>query len=277
MSPVWFKSGGISMPVGMGVLCLSIGFIIFCVYYFMDLKLDRQEEAIQETKKEGFKVSDLKQIFTSRVFFIVAALCVCFYVSIFPFQKFAVGMLSSRLAIAPEAASQLFKFFPMGAMVLTPLLGYFLDTRGRGATMLILGSLLMMICHTIFAVTPDSMFSFPIAVTAIIILGVSFSLVPASLWPSIPKLVDGKVLGSAFAVIFWFQNMGLMAVPLLIGYTLQKTNVGVSVAAGGVYNYTVPMLIFASFGVLAICLAFWLKAEDKRKGYGLELPNKKKA
>lgn len=208
---------------------------------------------------------------------VVAALCVLFYSAIFPFQKFATGMLESRLGMTTAEASGLFSYFPIGAMVLTPLLGWFIDNKGKAATMLMLGSLLVIVCHLIFALTPAGTFSFPIALTAIIVLGVSFSLVPASLWPSVPKLVDNKVLGSAYSIIFWIQNIGLMLTPFLIGWALKASNPGVAeqIAAGEAvkYNYTVPMLIFAGFGVLALFLAFYLKALDKQKGYGLELPN----
>jgi hypothetical protein len=292
-----------------------------------------------------------------------------YYSAIFPFQKFAVDMLSSRLEISAKAASNLFSYFPIGAMALTPLLGFFLDTRGKGASMLIIGALLMMTCHLIFALTPN--FTYGIAICAIVILGISFSLVPAALWPSVPKLVDTKVLGSSYAVIFWIQNIGLLGVPILIGATLDRTNPGVGknlsqvkieidaidtfqqelanpdtyhsttqdfgnalkqditdlqlvyrnyekrmdkivkirkdinlilanykelpeqqaqiiagiqasinkleeVKGSTLYNYRKPMLIFASFGVLALLLGVLLKIEDKRKGYGLELPNRKK-
>ena len=187
-------------------------------------------------------------------------------------------MLQSKsgLAGAPIELNVLFMFFPIGAMLLTPLLGYFLDTRGKGATMLIYGALLMTACHLTFALVPGASITFPLALTAIVLLGISFSLVPASLWPSVPKLVENKVLGSAYAIIFWIQNVGLLTVPLLIGFVLQKSNPGVDITAGGVYNYSTVMFFFASFGILALMLGFWLRAEDKKGGYGMELPNKKK-
>ena len=141
--------------------------------------------------------------------------------------------------------------------------------------MLIIGALLMCGCHLIFALAPLNHF---IAYVAIVILGISFSLVPAALWPSVPKLVENRYLGSAYSVIFWIQNIGLLSFPILIGWSLKASNPGVSeqIKAGveGVsYNYTVPMLIFASLGVLAFILGLWLKDEEKKKGYGLELPN----
>ena len=134
-----------------------------------------------------------------------------------------------------------------------------MEQTGKGASLLILGAILMITCHLVFALVPLTK---PIAYTAIILLGVSFSLVPAALWPSVPKLVEERYLGSAYSVIFWIQNIGLMAFPIIIGWSLDKT--------GG---YTVPMLIFSSLGGAALLLGLWLKVEDKKKGYGLELPN----
>ena len=147
--------------------------------------------------------------------------------------------------------------------------------------MLILGSLLMIVCHLTFALVLPLYPSKAVAFAAIILLGISFSLVPASLWPSIPKIMDKRFLGSAYSLIFWVQNFGLSGTPMLIGWALEKSNPGVAaqIAAGveGVsYNYTLPMLIFASLGGLALLFSLWLKGMDKRNGYGLELPNIRK-
>lgn len=262
----------ISTPVLFCVILLFIGLIATCVYFFMDKKLEQQMGESGEEPEEPFKISDIGKLFTSKVFLIVAGLCVLYYSAIFPFQKFAANMLENRLNISNEAASDIFSWFPIGAMLLTPLLGAFLDHKGKGATMLIIGSILMCCCHLVFALVPVEHFTPFIAYSAIIVLGISFSLVPAALWPSVPKLVANRYLGSAYSVIFWIQNVGLMAFPILIGWSLQITNVGVTDPKG--YNYTVPMLIFAALGVLAFILAILLKAEDKKKGYGVELPNK---
>lgn len=258
-----------------GLLC--IGLISFIVYSIMDSKLDKQlGETASEEAEEPFKISDLGILFTSKTFLIVASLCVLYYSAIFPFQKFATSMLENRLDMATEDASALFSWFPVGAMILTPLLGWFLDNKGKGASMLIVGALLMSICHLIFALYPldGSSSSFVIAYIAIIVLGISFSLVPAALWPSVPKLVENRYLGSAYSVIFWIQNIGLWAFPIIIGNALVWANPGVE--AGGEYDYKVPMLIFASLGVFAFFLGIWLKAENRKNGYGLEDPNIKK-
>ncbi len=264
-------------PVAVVGLLLCVGFLTYLVFTFMDRKLDRQLDASGEGPAEEFKVSDLGKLFSSPTFMIVALLCVIYYSAIFPFQKFAVPMLQSTLGMTAQAASDLFRWFPIGAMVFTPLLGAFLDFRGKGATMLILGAILMGVCHLIFALVPLTPV---IAYTAIILLGISFSLVPAALWPSVPKLVEQRYLGSGYSVIFWIQNIGLWGFPIIIGSALQAANPGVSeqIRAGVdvSYNYTVPMLIFASLGVLAFMLGLWLKVLDKKRGFGLELPNVKK-
>lgn len=262
-------------PVAVCCTLLCIGLLTFLVYVFMDKKLDKQIGEMSTEPEDPFHISDIGKLFTSKTFLIVAFLCVLYYSAIFPFQKFATGMLESRLGLSATDAAAVFSWFPIGAMVLTPLLGAYLDHKGKGATMLIIGALLMCGCHLIFALAPLNHF---IAYVAIVILGISFSLVPAALWPSVPKLVENRYLGSAYSVIFWIQNIGLLSFPILIGWSLKASNPGVSeqIKAGveGVsYNYTVPMLIFASLGVLAFLLGLWLKAEDKKKGYGLELPN----
>ncbi len=266
--------GDISKPVLFVLILLFIGLICFMTYYFFDKKLEKQLGERGDEPEEPFKIGDLGILFTSKTFLIVSGLCVLYYSAIFPFQKFAANMLECRLNITNTEASDIFSYFPIGAMILTPLLGAFLDRKGKAATMLILGSLLMIACHMIFALVPAAYFTKVVAYSAIVILGVSFSLVPAALWPSVPKLVENRYLGSAYSVVFWIQNIGLMLFPMLIGWSLTVTNK--DVANPMEYNYTVPMLIFASLGVLAFVLGIWLKAEDKKKGYGLELPNIKK-
>ena len=274
MSPrIAERFDSVSTPVLFCLILLLVGLISFIVYSLMDKKLDKQIGESGIEPEDPFKISDIGKLFTSRTFLIVAGLCVLYYSAIFPFQKFAANMLESRLQITSTAASDIFSWFPIGAMILTPLLGAFLDNKGKGATMLIIGAILMCCCHLVFALVPAEAFSKPIAYSAIIVLGVSFSLVPAALWPSVPKLVENRYLGSAYSVIFWIQNIGLMCFPMLIGWSLDKSNPGVTDPLQ--YNYTIPMLIFASLGVFAFLLGLWLKAEDRKKGYGLELPNKK--
>ena len=261
----------VSRSVAFSVFLLLIGLISFIVYAFMDKKLETEMGTKGEEKDDPFKISDLKYIFSSKVFWIVSLLCVLYYSAIFPFQKYAINMLQCNLGVTAQEAGFVFFVFPLGAAAVTPILGNYLDKKGKGATMLIFGAILMIICHLTFALVLPATQSEIVAYGAIILLGISFSLVPASLWPSVPKLVDNKLLGSAYAVIFWIQNIGLYAFPMIIGAVLTESNPGVDNPLD--YNYTVPMLVFAGLGVLALVLGLTLKALDAKHHYGLELPN----
>lgn len=262
----------VSRPVAASLLLVCIGLICFISYGFMDKKLDAQ--GAEEEKDDPFKVSDIGKILSLRMFWVVALLCVLYYSAIFPFQKYAINMLQCNLHFTAEQAGQVFFMFPLGAAAVTPFLGNFLDRKGKGASMLILGAVLMIVCHLIFAFVVPTTQSVIITLAAIIVLGISFSLVPAALWPSVPKLIDGKLLGSAYALIFWIQNIGLYAFPMIIGSVLKASNPGVTDPLK--YNYTVPMVVFASLGVAALFLGLYLKAIDHKGGYGLEEPNIKK-
>ena len=262
----------VSRPVAASLLLVCIGLICFISYGFMDKKLDAQ--GAEEEKDDPFKVSDIGKILSLRMFWVVALLCVLYYSAIFPFQKYAINMLQCNLHFTAEQAGQVFFMFPLGAAAVTPFLGNFLDRKGKGASMLILGAVLMIVCHLIFAFVEPTTQSVIITLAASIVLGSSFSLVPAALWPSVPKLIDGKLLGSAYALIFWIQNIGLYAFPMIIGSVLKASNPGVTDPLK--YNYTVPMVVFASLGVAALFLGLYLKAIDRKGGYGLEEPNIKK-
>ena len=262
--------GSVVAPLGFCGALLVIGLINFIIFGVMDTKFDKDLVAAglatdEKSPEDEFHVSDLGTIFKSKMFWIVAMLCVLYYSAIFPFQRYATNFLEETLAIDAASAARMFSCFPILAMCLTPFLGIFLDRKGKGATMLMIGSVIMIVCHLCFAfVLP----AFPhkwLALLLIVVLGVSFSLVPAALWPFVPKILDEKILGSAYCLIFWVQNIGLCFVPKIIGSLRQST--------GG---YLIPMIVFSSFGILAFIFSIMLKAEDKKKGYGLELPNIRK-
>ena len=187
-----------------------------------------------------------------------------------------------------QSAETVFAVFPLLAVGITPILGNYVDHKGKAASMLVMGSVLLILCHLTFAFVLPGFKGNPVggitvAYLTILVLGASFSLVPASLWPSVPKLVDAKIIGSAYALIFWIQNIGLWLFPLLIGKVLDRTNPQlVSDLKNGVitpeeaataYDYTAPLVMLACLGGAALILGFVLKIVDKKKGYGLEEPN----
>lgn len=175
-----------------------------------------------------------------------------------------------------QSAESVFAVFPLLAVAITPVLGNYIDHKGKAATMLVLGSLLLIFCHLTFAfVLPlfkgSAVAGFVVAYLTILVLGASFSLVPAALWPSVPKLVPEKIIGSAYSLIFWIQNIGLWLFPMLIGKILDATNVGVTDPTK--LNYTAPLIMLACLGVAAFFIGLVLKIVDKKKGFGLEEPN----
>lgn len=287
--------GSVVTPVAFCTVLLLIGLITYVIFTLMDTKLDQQiGKDTKAANDEEFNASDVKRIFSSQIFWVVALLCVLYYSAIFPFQAYGAEMLQCNIGdISAQEASNIFRWFPIGAAVVTIFLGNFLDNKGKGATMLIYGALLLIACHLIFAFLLPATHSKTLAYCTIVILGISFALVPAALWPSVPKIIEEKVLGSAYCLIFWVQNIGLCLVPLLIGYVLDAVNASNPVVQSEIaqldkwkemgqdapadffihYDYTIPMIIFAGFGILALIFAIYLKNLDKRKNYGLEKPN----
>jgi MFS family permease len=275
---IWMS--GVSKPVLLALVMLCIGMIAFFLYTIQDKKLDKSvaaEAALSGTSgdEESFKLSDILFIIKNRGWWFIAILCVLFYSAVFPFLKYASDLMVNKFDVNPLVAGSIPALLPFGTILLTPFFGNVYDRKGKGASIMIIGAILLIAVHALFSV-PFLNFK-PVAIALIIILGIGFSLVPSAMWPSVPKIIPEKQLGTAYAMIFWVQNWGLMGVPALIGWVLDKYCITGTRLVDGVsipnYNYTLPMIIFTCFGILALIFAFLLKAEDKRKGYGLELPN----
>ncbi|MDD3280520.1 MAG: MFS transporter [Bacteroidales bacterium] len=281
--PIAKYFGTVSMPLLIGLIMACIGLISFFIYTFQDKKLDASQAKFDIDndvidQEEAFSIRDIGKIITNKGWWFIAILCVLFYSAVFPFLKYATDLMIQKFNINEDWAGLIPALLPFGTIILTPFFGNIYDRKGKGATIMIIGSLILIFVH--------SMFSLPflnqtgIAIILVILLGIGFSLVPSAMWPSVPKIIPEKQLGTAYSLIFWVQNWGLMGVPALIGWVLNTYcitgQIIVNNTAVNTYNYTIPMLIFTGFGLLALVFAFLLKAEDKKKGYGLELPNIKK-
>ncbi len=263
----------LSAPVMLGLGLLVAGFVAFIWYTFMDRKLEVSEGVKDEVSaEEEFKVRDILFIIKNKGFWLIALLCVLFYSGVFPFLYYATDLMINKYGVAEEFAGSIPGLLPFGTIILTPFFGNIYDRKGKGATIMLIGSIMLLIAHLVFAI--PALDNYLLAIGLIIFLGVTFSLVPSAMWPSVPKIIPEKQLGTAYALIFWVQNWGLMGVPLLIGIVLDRyCQVLDGEGKFMYYDYTIPMLIFAATGFLAIIVAIMLKAEDKKKGYGLELPN----
>ncbi|MEI6575049.1 MAG: MFS transporter [Bacteroidota bacterium] len=280
--PIALAFHHVAAPVLICLIMLCIGLIAFFIYTFEDKKLDASVAADNAGRdvepEEEFKMGDILEIVKNRGWWYIAILCVLFYSAVFPFLKYATDLMVNKFGVSPYWAGAIPGLLPFGTILLTPVFGGIYDKKGKGATIMIIGAVLIILVHLLFSVAIFN--SYFVAIALILILGVGFSLVPSAMWPSVPKIIPERQLGTAYALIFWVQNWGLMGVPLLIGWVLDKYCVTGTVMIDGqlstTYNYTIPMLIFTSFGVLALVFAFLLKAEDRKKGYGLEQPNIKK-
>lgn len=366
-----------SSPILWAFVLMFIGVIAFVMYIFLDLKLEKSEKEIEVDEEEPFRLRDIVSIIKNRGFWYIAILCVLFYSAVFPFLYYATDFMINKYRVAPEVAGIIPSLLPFGTIFLTPLFGGIYDKKGKGATIMILGAFLLIFVHVVLAI--PILDNWILASSMVVVLGIAFSLVPSAMWPAVPKIIPEKRLGTAYAVIFWIQNIGLMLVPLLLGIVLDATNPSVATnkalirssveqsystllaqnnitldademkravettttsvvdsvvktsfyeeiehsatqkedvkneilervaAAGGKlksaenqsveineiqqiiteqtyqvieknklnirYNYQADILIFAMLGVLSLIFAFLLKREDRKKGYGLELPN----
>lgn len=270
--PIAKKFNYIPAPVLLGAALLCIGFLSFMVYTIMDKKLDSEKsDRLSSEDEESFKLSDVKVILTNKGFWLIALLCVLFYSCVFPFLKYATDLMVNKFDVDIKIAGIIPGLLPFGTILLTPLFGGIYDKKGRGATIMIIGAFLLLFVHLMFSIPVLN--NWILAVILMIILGIGFSLVPSAMWPSVAKIIPEKQLGTAYALIFWIQNIGLMGVPFMVGKVLE--NFCKTTAADGSvsYDYTLVMILFSALAFLSILVAYALKKEDRIKGYGLEKKN----
>jgi MFS family permease len=245
-----------------------------CLWFYIlfDIKLDKEvKEKEAASPEDEFRLSDIGKIIKIPAFIYITLLCVTFYSAVFPFLKFAPDMMVNKFGFDPEVGGRIAAILPLGTILFTPLFGLFTDFKGKSASVMILGSLLIILVHLSFAFTNITPY------VPMFILGIGFSLVPAAMWPSVAKIVETNKIGSAYGLMFSVQNIGLWLFPLLIGVVLDRSNPGITqemIDSGtAFYNYTNPSIMLAFLGILGILFAILLKREDKRAGIGLELPN----
>ncbi len=297
-SVVAVGSTDLSFPLMIGLSLLVLGMIAFLVFAVFDKRLDKQNEGVAEESgdEEKFSFKDVASILGNKGFWLIALLCVLFYSCVFPFQKFATEFFTLKYNMDASLAGTIAGLPALGALVLTPLFGGVVDKRGKAASIMMLGSAMLIFVHMVYAIPTIS--ATWVAVALMLVLGVAFSLVPSAMWPSVAKIFPAHQLGTAYALIFFIQNIGLWGIPVLIGKVLDSfckveiTDPAQLQALNGCvcpsecadcadkclvavssYDYTLPMMIFTGLAVSALVIAFILKRVDKSKGYGLELPN----
>jgi MFS family permease len=222
------KNFTITAPIMFALVVMLLGVISFSMFSILDTRLDKSEGKSEEVANpdDEFKISDIMLIIGNLGFWYIAILCVLFYSAVFPFLFYATDLMINKYNVDPYWAGTIPGLLPFGTMFLTPIFGSIYDKFGKGATIMAVGSLILIFVHGILAI--PTLNAWWIAAVMVIVLGIGFSLVPSAMWPSVPKIIPEKQLGTAYAVIFWIQNIGLMLVPLVLGMVLNTTNPDVS-------------------------------------------------
>lgn len=226
------KAFNFTSPVLLAFVFMLIGMVAFFIYTFMDKKLDASMAKAKENSQEPageedqFQFKDILFIITNKGFWYIALLCVLFYSAVFPFLFYATDLMINKYHVDPNLAGTIPALLPFGTIFLTPVFGGIYDKKGKGATIMIIGAVILIVVHGVLSI--PALNSWLLATAMVILLGIGFSLVPAAMWPSVPKIIPEKQLGSAYAVIFWIQNIGLWGIPLLLGIVLNVTNPDVS-------------------------------------------------
>ena len=265
-SPIIALKWGLPRPILVGVFSVGVGLIAYLYYCTMDRRLDKElgKQDTAQGDDEQFHFADMKLTIKNPGFWLITLLCLFYYSALYPFLDFATKLMISKYGVNAELAGMIPAILPFTSIVLTPLFGAWCDKKGRGATMMLIGSIMLTVVLIVFAMP---MSSSALAVTLMCILGIAFSLLPAALWPAVPKIVPMKQLGTSYSIIYYIQNIGLMLIPVLIGKVLQQDTTGVQV------DYTRSLVIFAVIGLCAIVTAALLLWLDRRRHYGLENPN----
>lgn len=268
-SPLLAQQLGLSASVIAGCYVLLIGFVLFIFYIFVDHKADLFAAVRKVDSKEDddqFHFSDFIKVVCNPIFWLIAMLCVCYYSSIRPFMKFATDLLVNSFSVKESTAGWIVSAIPYGTILLTPFFGSMYDRYGHGIRLMLVGCLLLMFAH--LALTYPISHSAYYAFFIMLFIGIAFSMVPAALWPSIPKLVPLKQLGTAYSITYFIQNVGLMIVPVFVGKVIDRHT-----AIDGTINYTQPMLIFAALALGGAISALILLLMDNKHGLGLENRN----
>ena len=265
-SPIIALKWGLPRPILVGVFSVGVGLIAYLYYCTMDRRLDNElgKQDTAQADDEQFHFADMKLTIKNPGFWLITLLCLFYYSALYPFLDFATKLMISKYGVNAELAGMIPAILPFTSIVLTPLFGAWCDKKGRGATMMLIGSIMLTVVLIVFAMP---MRSSALAVTLMCILGIAFSLLPAALWPAVPKIVPMKQLGTSYSIIYYIQNIGLMLIPVLIGKVLERTTIGEQV------DYTHSLIIFGIIGLGAIITAALLLWLDRRRHYGLENPN----
>ncbi len=268
-----------SKPALIAMILMGVALVLWSMFIFMDSKYDSQNAAedirndVKKEKEEKFKFSDILKILGNRQFILISLLCVFFYCCIISFRRFATTIIIPRFGIDGDIASLMVSLIPFCTMIFTPIFGSLIDTKGRASHFMILGSFLVLISHLIIGFAPGIEF---FGYMGVAILGVGYSLVPAAMWPTVPKIVPEKNLGTAYSLIYWIQNMGMLIVPIFVGIIITKTNESFPVKEeANLHSAINAEYFFVALSLVAIAVAFMLRRSSlQNPQLKIDVPNK---
>lgn len=262
-APPLAEKFSLSTPILVGLFSVGLGLIIYLLYCSMDKRV-APETDVENSEDEKFHFRDMKITIKNPGFWLITLLCMLYYSALYPFLDFATKLMISKYGVDPSIAGSIPAILPFTSIVLTPLFGGMYDKIGKGATIMIIGTVMLTLVLTVFALPFKSSV---LAIALMLILGIAFSLLPSVLWPAVPKIVPMKQLGTAYSIIYYIQNIGLMLIPIVIGGVLQRNTIGDRV------DYTSSMWIFTGIGIAAIIVSVLLLIIDKKRNYGLQNAN----
>ena len=282
-------------PAFLGLGLMVAGMILWAIFVAMDARFDRGSTPLTnrslsgaeggalsgaegpEDKEEPFRFSDVLGLLKNKQFIMIALLCVFFYSSIISFKKFASAILIPRFGVPVEAASWMVSMLPFSTVIFAPLFGIMVDKIGKGTRWMVAGAILALVAHLLLAFAPAGVPFY--GYLSMVFLGFGYSLVPAAMWPSVPKLVQAKVLGTAYALIYWVQNLGLMLFKMLAGNILASRSLNGGVEGGALSGVEGPVAVefmFVVVCVLALLLALGLRRDSSRRPeLRLDAPSRK--
>ncbi|MCP5049565.1 MAG: major facilitator superfamily domain-containing protein 1 [bacterium] len=269
LSPVLIETDtGWTMALWVAAMLMGIGMIFFIIYMAYDKKFTPKEKtgSLMDAD-EKFKISDVLDLLKNKPFIYISLLCVTFYSAVFPFQQYCPDFLHNKFGVSLKTSGTLSSLIIWGTILFTPIFGWFVDRRGKRATLMFYGSGMLLVAHLVLALTDLTPY------VAMFIIGIGFSLVPAAMWPAVARLVEEKRLGTAYGIMTSIQNLGLWAFPILAGVIVDASNKGITpemLKQGSTLDYTYTILMFAGLGLLGFLFAFLLKREDDVNGSVLE-------
>ena len=263
-----------NQPALIGLAVLAVGAILWAIFVAMDARFDKETgetDKLETAEEDKFRISDIWKVLSNPRFLMIAILCVTFYCCVIRFKKFGVSILLPLFDVNLDIATVLLAMIPFFTILFTPLFGALVDKVGKATTWMVVGAALVLASHLIITFAPQGVAIY--AYIAIALLGIGYSLVPSAMWPSVPKIIPEKNLGTAYSLIYWVQNMGMWAVPIYVGRIFTNTITEAGNKAQEISAAIKAEYVFILLGIIAIGVAItFLFSSRKHPEFRIDEP-----